>query len=35
MGGIMMESGKYGQEWYDGSSREFLVSNPSPRKTTY
>jgi hypothetical protein len=22
--GIMMESGKYGQEWYDGSLREFL-----------
>jgi hypothetical protein len=33
--GIMMESGKYGQEWYDGSLREFPVANPSPRKTTY
>jgi hypothetical protein len=33
--GIMMESGKYGREWYDGSSREFPVTNPSPRKTTY
>jgi hypothetical protein len=30
-----MESGKYGWEWYDGSSREFLVENPFPRKTTY
>jgi hypothetical protein len=27
-------SGKYGQEQYDGSSREFPVANPSPRKTT-
>jgi hypothetical protein len=35
MGGIVMESGKYGRERYDGSSREFLVANPSPRKTTY
>jgi hypothetical protein len=34
-GGIVMESGKYGQELYDDSSREFLVENPSPRKTTY
>jgi hypothetical protein len=33
--GIMMESGKYGLEWYDGSLREFPVANPSPRKTTY
>jgi hypothetical protein len=33
--GIMMESGMYGWEWYDGSLREFLVENPSPRKTTY
>jgi hypothetical protein len=32
--GTMMESGKYGREWYDGSSREFPVVNPSPRKTT-
>ena len=31
----MMESGKYGREWYDGSLREFLVTNESPRKTTY
>jgi hypothetical protein len=31
----MMESGKYGRELYDGSSREFPVANPSPRKTTY
>jgi hypothetical protein len=34
-GEIMMESGKYGREQYDGSSREFLVANPYPRKTTY
>jgi hypothetical protein len=34
-GEIVMESGKYGRERYDGSSREFLVANPSPRKTTY
>jgi hypothetical protein len=33
--GTMMESGKYGREQYDGSLREFLVANPSPRKTTY
>jgi hypothetical protein len=33
--GTMMESGKYGQEQYDGSLREFPVANPSPRKTTY
>jgi hypothetical protein len=33
--GTMMESGKYGRERYDGSLREFLVANPSPRKTTY
>jgi hypothetical protein len=33
--GIMMESGKYGRERYDGSLREFLVANPSARKTTY
>jgi hypothetical protein len=31
----MMESGKYGQERYDGSLREFPIANPSPRKTTY
>jgi hypothetical protein len=30
----MMESGKYGREQYDGSSREFLVENPSREKTT-
>jgi hypothetical protein len=30
--GIMMESG---QEQYDVSLREFLVSNPFPNKTTY
>jgi hypothetical protein len=30
-----MESGKYGRERYDGSLREFLVENRSPRKTTY
>jgi hypothetical protein len=35
MGGIVMESGKYGRERYDGSSREFLVANPSLRKITY
>jgi hypothetical protein len=34
-GEIVMESGKYGREQYDGPSREFLVANPSPRKTTY
>jgi hypothetical protein len=34
-GKIVMESGKYGWEWYDGSLREFLVTNPFPRKTTY
>jgi hypothetical protein len=34
-GEISDESGKYGLEWYDGSSREFLVANPFPRKTTY
>jgi hypothetical protein len=33
--GIMMESVNYVWEWYDGSLREFLVANPSPRKTTY
>jgi hypothetical protein len=32
---IVMESAKYGQEWYNGSSREFLVENPSSRNTTY
>jgi hypothetical protein len=31
----VMESGKNGWEWYDGSSREFLVANPFSRKTTY
>jgi hypothetical protein len=33
--GKMMESGKYGREWYGSSLREFPVANPSPRKTTY
>jgi hypothetical protein len=33
--GTMMESCKYGWEQYDGSVREFLVANPSQRKTTY
>jgi hypothetical protein len=33
--GIMMESGTYGREWYNGSLREFPIPNPSPRKTTY
>jgi hypothetical protein len=33
--GIMMDNRKYGQEWYDGSLREFLVENPFPKKTTY
>jgi hypothetical protein len=32
---IMMESGKYGQEQYDGSLREFPIENPFPKKTTY
>jgi hypothetical protein len=35
LGEIVMKNGKYGWEWYDVSSREFLVENPSPRKTTY
>jgi hypothetical protein len=35
LGETMMRSGKYGREWYDGSSGEFVVENPSPRKTTY
>jgi len=34
-GEIVMEISKYGRERYDGSSREFLVANPYPRKTTY
>jgi hypothetical protein len=34
-GEMVMESGKYGWERHDGSSREFLVENPSPRKTTF
>jgi hypothetical protein len=33
--GIMMESGKYGWEWYDGSLSNLPVANPSLRKTTY
>jgi hypothetical protein len=33
--GIMMESGKYVREWYNGSLREFLLENQFPRKTTY
>jgi hypothetical protein len=33
--GIMMENGKYGQEWYDISLRDFLVANLFPKKTTY
>jgi hypothetical protein len=33
--GTMMESGKYGREWYNGSLREFPVANPFSRKTTY
>jgi hypothetical protein len=33
--GTMMESGKYGQERYDVSLKEFPVENPSPKKTTY
>jgi hypothetical protein len=33
--GIMMESGMYDHERYDGSLREFPVANPSLRKTTY
>jgi hypothetical protein len=33
--GIIMESGKYGRERYDGSSRDFPVENPSLRKTAY
>jgi hypothetical protein len=34
-GEIVMESSKYGWEWYNGSSREFLVANPFARKNTY
>jgi hypothetical protein len=34
-GGEVMKSGKYGWEWYNGSSREFLVANPFPKKNTY
>ena len=34
-GEIVMESGKYGRGWYDGSLMEFLVEKPSPKKTTY
>jgi hypothetical protein len=34
-GEIVMESSKYGWERYNGSSREFVVANPSPRKITY
>jgi hypothetical protein len=30
--GIMMESGKYGREWYDGSLREFHGSKPIPKE---
>jgi hypothetical protein len=33
--GIMMESGKDGREWYNGSLKEFLVANLFPEKTTY
>jgi hypothetical protein len=33
--GIMMESGKYGREQYDGSFRYFLVANTFPKNTTY
>jgi hypothetical protein len=35
LGEIVMEYGKYGWEQYDVSSREFLVTNPSPRKIAY
>jgi hypothetical protein len=34
-GEIVMDSGKYGRKRYDASLREFLIANPSPRKTTY
>jgi hypothetical protein len=33
--GIMVESCKYGRERYDGSLREFLVANPSPRENHF
>jgi hypothetical protein len=33
--GIMMENGKYGQEWYDVSLRDFQAKNSFPKKTTY
>jgi hypothetical protein len=33
--GIMMENGKYGREWYNGSLRDFPKANPFPKKTTY
>jgi hypothetical protein len=32
---IMMKSCKYGPKWYNDSSREFLIENPSQRKTNY
>jgi hypothetical protein len=32
---IIMESGKYVREQYNGSLREFPVANPSQGKTTY
>jgi hypothetical protein len=31
----MMENGKYGQERYDDSLRDFPAANPFPKKTTY
>jgi hypothetical protein len=34
-GVYVMKSGKYDREQYDGSSREFLVANSFPRKSTY
>jgi hypothetical protein len=33
--GIMMKNGKYGWEWYDGPLRDFLATNPFPKKTGY
>jgi hypothetical protein len=32
IGGTLMESGKYGQKWYDGSSREFPSIKPIPKE---
>jgi hypothetical protein len=33
--GIMMENGKYGWEWYNGSLRDFPAANPFQKKANY